>query len=110
MITILTFTVLVFCETWKKNQYPVLRQMIKDINSLLKTVHNHNSELCIKKNSSLTVHSQLYLINQALKKVSHEMELWTEAKFPDIWRQTTVIPIPKPGIDNSDPQNLDQFH
>ena len=32
-------------------------------------------------------------------------KLWTEGKFPDIWRQTTVIPIPKPGEDNSDPQN-----
>ena len=29
--------------------------------------------------------------------------MWTEGKFLDIWRQTTVIP--KQGKDNSDPQN-----
>ena len=32
-------------------------------------------------------------------------KLWTEGKFPDIWRQTTIIAIPKQGKDNSDPQN-----
>ena len=32
-------------------------------------------------------------------------KLWTEGKSSDIWRQTTVIPIPRPGKDNSDPQN-----
>ena len=32
-------------------------------------------------------------------------KLWTEGKFLDIWRQTTVIAIPKQGKDNSDPQN-----
>ena len=32
-------------------------------------------------------------------------KLWTEDTFPDIGRQTTVIPIPKSGKDNSDPQN-----
>ena len=31
--------------------------------------------------------------------------MWTEGKFPDTWRQTTVIAIPKQGKDNSDPQN-----
>ena len=32
-------------------------------------------------------------------------KLWTEGKFLDIWRQTTVIAIPKQGKDNSHPQN-----
>ena len=32
-------------------------------------------------------------------------KLWTEGKFPDIRRQTTVIPIQNLGRDNSDPQN-----
>ena len=31
--------------------------------------------------------------------------LWTGGKFLDIWRKTAVIPMPKPGKDNSDPQN-----
>ena len=32
-------------------------------------------------------------------------KLWTEGKFPDIWRQITVIAIPKQGKDISDLQN-----
>ena len=32
-------------------------------------------------------------------------KLWTEGKFPGIWRQTTVIAILKQGKDNSDLQN-----
>ena len=31
--------------------------------------------------------------------------MWIEGKFPDIWRQTTVIEIQKQGKVNSDPQN-----
>ena len=32
-------------------------------------------------------------------------KIWTEEKFPDLWRQTTMAPIPKPKKDSSDPQN-----
>lgn len=30
---------------------------------------------------------------------------WINSSFPDIWKQTTIIPVPKPEKDNSDPEN-----
>ena len=32
-------------------------------------------------------------------------EVWVSGKFPTSWKQTTIIPIPKPGKDNTDPSN-----
>ena len=32
-------------------------------------------------------------------------KIWSEGKFPDIWRQTTIVQIPKAVYDNSDLQN-----
>jgi len=31
--------------------------------------------------------------------------IWVTGKFPDSWRVSTVIPVPKPGKDTSDPSN-----
>ena len=32
-------------------------------------------------------------------------EVWVSGKFPTSWKQVTIIPIPKPGKDNTDPSN-----
>ena len=32
-------------------------------------------------------------------------EVWDSGKFPTSWKQATIIPIPKPGKDNTDPSN-----
>ena len=32
-------------------------------------------------------------------------EVWVSGKFPASWKQATIIPIPKPGKDNTDPSN-----
>ena len=32
-------------------------------------------------------------------------EVWVSGKFPTSWKQATIIPIPKPGKDNTDPSN-----
>ena len=32
-------------------------------------------------------------------------EVWVSGKFPKSWKQATIIPIPKPGKDNTDPSN-----
>ena len=32
-------------------------------------------------------------------------EVWVSGKFPTSWKQATIIPIPKPGKDNTDPFN-----
>ena len=32
-------------------------------------------------------------------------EVWVNGKFPTSWKQATIIPIPKPGKDNTDPSN-----
>ena len=32
-------------------------------------------------------------------------EVWVSGKFPTSWKQATLIPIPKPGKDNTDPSN-----
>ena len=31
--------------------------------------------------------------------------VWVSGKFPNSWEQPTIIPIPKPGEDNTDPSN-----
>ena len=31
--------------------------------------------------------------------------IWTTGNFPDIWHQATIIPIPKPGKDSTNPSN-----
>ena len=31
--------------------------------------------------------------------------IWQSGNFPDCWSEATVIPIPKPGKDHSDPNN-----
>ena len=31
--------------------------------------------------------------------------IWQSGNFPDCWREATVIPLPKPGKDHSDPNN-----
>ena len=32
-------------------------------------------------------------------------EVWVSGKFPASWKQAIIIPIPKPGKDNTDPSN-----
>ena len=32
-------------------------------------------------------------------------EVWVSGRFPTSWKQATIIPIPKPGKDNTDPSN-----
>ena len=32
-------------------------------------------------------------------------EVWVSGKFPPSWKQATIIPIPKPGKDSTDPSN-----
>ena len=32
-------------------------------------------------------------------------EVWVSGKFPTSWKQATIIPIPKPGKDNTEPSN-----
>ena len=32
-------------------------------------------------------------------------EVWFSGNFPTSWKQATIIPIPKPGKDNTDPSN-----
>ena len=32
-------------------------------------------------------------------------EVWVSGKFPTSWKQATIIPIPKPGKDSTDPSN-----
>ena len=32
-------------------------------------------------------------------------EVWVSGKFPTSWKQATIIPIPKPGEDNTEPSN-----
>ena len=32
-------------------------------------------------------------------------EVWVSGSFPTSWKQATIIPIPKPGKDNTDPSN-----
>ena len=32
-------------------------------------------------------------------------EVWVSGKFPTIWKQANILPIPKPGKDNTDPSN-----
>ena len=32
-------------------------------------------------------------------------EIWVSGKFPSIWKQATIIPIPKQGKDHTDPSN-----
>ena len=32
-------------------------------------------------------------------------EVWVSGKFPTSWKQATIIPIPKPGKDNTDSSN-----
>ena len=31
--------------------------------------------------------------------------IWKSRSFPEEWREATIIPIPKPGKDHSDPNN-----
>jgi len=35
--------------------------------------------------------------------------IWSSANFPAAWRTSTVIPVPKPGKDTSDPSNYRQL-
>ena len=37
----------------------------------------------------------LYVFNQ----------VWVSGRFPTSWKEATIIPIPKPGKDNTDPSN-----
>ena len=32
-------------------------------------------------------------------------EVWVSGRFPTSWKEATIIPIPKPGKDNTDPSN-----
>ena len=32
-------------------------------------------------------------------------DIWQKGTFPEIWKEATIIPIPKPGKDHSNPQN-----
>ena len=32
-------------------------------------------------------------------------EIWVSGNFPSIWKQATIIPIPKQGKDHNDPSN-----
>ena len=34
-----------------------------------------------------------------------ERDIWLTGNFPSSWRQSYVVPIPKPGKDTSDPTN-----
>ena len=33
--------------------------------------------------------------------------IWTTGKFQDDWQYATIIPIPKPGKDPAEPNNID---
>ena len=32
-------------------------------------------------------------------------EVWVSGKFPTSWKEATIVPIPNPGKDNTDPPN-----
>ena len=49
----------------------------------------------IKHMPSMALHALLNLFNK----------IWTSGSFPECWRQATVIPIPKPGKDSTNPTN-----
>ena len=34
-------------------------------------------------------------------------DIWSSGNVPHLWKQSTVIPIPKPGKDSTDPTNYD---
>ena len=45
-----------------------------------------------------TLDTLLYMYNQ----------IWDGGDFPTEWREATIIPIPKPGKDTTNPNNIDQ--
>ena len=54
------------------------------------------------------IHYQMlkHLPENALSTLLHTFnDIWTTGVFPDSWRLATVIPIPKPGKDHSEPTN-----
>ena len=54
------------------------------------------------------VHYQMlkHLPNNALSTVLHIFnDIWATGVFPESWRLTTIIPIPKPGKDHEEPSN-----
>ena len=54
------------------------------------------------------IHYQMlkHLPDNALLTLLHIFnDIWTTGVFPESWRLATVIPIPKPGIDHTEPTN-----
>ena len=79
------------------NQDFTLVELLDSINELSDTAPGpdeiHNT--IIKK---LPKESQLLLL-------SIYNNIWNTQSFPDAWHQATIIPIPKPGKDHSNPSN-----
>ena len=70
-------------------------------------------KLCIKDLSDSApgpdqIHNKIigHLPEESLKLLlTFYNDFWTNNTFPDSWRQATVVPIPKPGKDHSNPSN-----
>ncbi len=46
---------------------------------------------------------------ETLLEVFNRPNIWITGKFPIIWSEATIIPIPKPGKDHTDPGNCRPF-
>ena len=67
---------------------------MKSQNTAVGPDEKHNE--CLKQLQSCSLDFLLHAFN----------EIWVSGKFPTSWKQSTIIPIPKPGKDSTDPSIL----
>ena len=79
------------------NQDFTLVELLDSINELSDTAPGPD-EIHNKIIKKLPKESQLLLLNIF-------NNIWNTQSFPDAWHQATIIPIPKPGKDHSNPSN-----
>ena len=88
-------------EDTEKHKLNFKSKNLEKYNNLL-TLRELKDSIEKSHNSTVGPHKNHY---EFLKKLSEESltfplkifnKIWTERKFPDLWRQTTVVPIPKP--------------
>ena len=106
-----------YSKTFQKNKIDEERKIL-DFSSKFKEIYNKDFTMkelkaCIAELSQTTpgpdeIHNTLL---QHLPQESVSLlldifnDIWREKKFPETWRKATIIPIPKPGKDHTNPTN-----